>query len=299
MLFENLKAFAAVIECESITKAADRLCLTQSAVSRRIQHLEESLGTELFDRDTRPPSPTALAMRIYDSAIVLIRNADELSSIASGDTLPSGRYRIGLVQVIADNVVFETVSILKKTFPGLKIHLITNWASELEKMIVSGNLDVATLLKESPSNLPSGLSGTLIDTSKIAIVQSLKFPLVKRKATLQSLSRHEWILNPKGCKYRDLLESSMKSHGGAIKESIEIYGTEMQMKMVAAGLGLGLVPEKTLIDCSWGRDIKVIDVVNYSLEVDMWIAHSTIQGNLWKANDLLIKSIKRVCGNYQ
>jgi DNA-binding transcriptional LysR family regulator len=55
-MIDNLKALAAVIDNKSLTKAASRLSLTQSAISRRIQQLEEALGGTLLDRTQRPPS---------------------------------------------------------------------------------------------------------------------------------------------------------------------------------------------------------------------------------------------------
>jgi DNA-binding transcriptional LysR family regulator len=58
-MIDNLKALAAVIDNKSLTKAASRLSLTQSAISRRIQQLEEALGGTLLDRTQRPPSPAA------------------------------------------------------------------------------------------------------------------------------------------------------------------------------------------------------------------------------------------------
>ena len=62
-MIDNLKAFAAVVDSKSLTKAASRLFLTQSAISRRIQQLEEALGGTLLDRtsDRRVPLRSASA----------------------------------------------------------------------------------------------------------------------------------------------------------------------------------------------------------------------------------------------
>jgi DNA-binding transcriptional LysR family regulator len=60
-MLDNLKAFAAVIDHKSLTKAASRLYLTQSAISRRIQQLEQALGGTLLDRTQRPPASPRLA----------------------------------------------------------------------------------------------------------------------------------------------------------------------------------------------------------------------------------------------
>jgi len=68
-MIENLQAIVAVVEAQSLTKASARLCVTQSAVSRRLQQLEETLGASLFDRTQRPPAPTALGLRVYEHAL--------------------------------------------------------------------------------------------------------------------------------------------------------------------------------------------------------------------------------------
>lgn len=70
-MIEDLQALVAVIEAQSLTKASARLFVTQSAVSRRLRHLEETLGVPLFDRAQRSPAPTALGLRVYEHAVPL------------------------------------------------------------------------------------------------------------------------------------------------------------------------------------------------------------------------------------
>ncbi|WP_426177645.1 helix-turn-helix domain-containing protein [Pseudomonas sp. TWRC1-2] len=62
MLLQDLKAFVTVVDSASLTKAAQTLCLTQSAVSRRIQHLEETLG-EALSRTAVPARTTPVPQR--------------------------------------------------------------------------------------------------------------------------------------------------------------------------------------------------------------------------------------------
>src|SRR5260221_13048129 len=89
-MIDNLKAFAAVIDCKSLTKAASRLFLTQSAISRRIQQLEEALGGTLLDRTQRPPSCTALGQRVYEQSLPILRAADDLMTLTRQDAAPTG-----------------------------------------------------------------------------------------------------------------------------------------------------------------------------------------------------------------
>jgi DNA-binding transcriptional LysR family regulator len=86
---DNLKAFAAVIDCKSLTKAASRLFLTQSAISRRIQQLKEVLGGTLLDRTQRPPSSTALGQRVYEQSLPILRAVDDPMTLTRQDAAPA------------------------------------------------------------------------------------------------------------------------------------------------------------------------------------------------------------------
>jgi DNA-binding transcriptional LysR family regulator len=291
MLFEDLKAFVAVIDCASLTKAAEKLCLTQSAVSRRLQHLEESLNASLFDRSSRPPVPTAMGYRIYEHAVTLLRDANHLLSIPQESATPSGRFRVGFTQVVADVVVFDAVTRIRQAFPELEMQLVTHWSSELELMISRGELDAATLLLPAPSQLPEGLAGKLITTLEIVVVQSRLHPIVDSASDINSLSCREWILNPRGCGYRAALEAAMGGRGQKLRLGIDTHGAAIQMRMIAAGLGLGLLPRKLLQESPLRDQLAIVEVRDFALQVDIWGAHSLRPGNLRQANELLIQQV--------
>jgi DNA-binding transcriptional LysR family regulator len=85
------QSFVAVIEEASLTRAADVLCISQSAVSKRIQRLEEVLGAELlFDRNSKPPKPTSLANRIYEESLPLLKAFERLLDLPREDAAPTG-----------------------------------------------------------------------------------------------------------------------------------------------------------------------------------------------------------------
>src|SRR5471030_2603070 len=157
MLFEDLKAFVAVVDHRSLTRAADALSLTQSAVSRRIQHLEETLGAALFDRNSRPPQPTALAHRVYEQALPLMLGAARLLDIPRDDAAPAGTFRLGLTQVVGEVALFDVVMRLRSAFPALDVQLHTEWSSSLQRQLADGTLDAATLLLPAPGELPPGM----------------------------------------------------------------------------------------------------------------------------------------------
>jgi DNA-binding transcriptional LysR family regulator len=298
MLFEDLKAFVAVIDHNSLTRAAQALCLTQSAVSRRIQHLEESLDANLFDRTSRPPKATALAQRIYQHAIVLLRDAEYLLDVPREGAAPSGPFRLGFTQVVADVVLFDVVMKMKAQFPELEVQLHTGRSSGLEQQIVNGNLDAATLMLASPSRLPEGITGQFITTLEVLVVQSKHSPLIARHSDVEALASQPWILNPEGCGYRAALERAIGDTGKTIRLSVDTHGTEMQLKMVAAGLGLGLIPRDVLRQSRSFGELTVVEVNDFALSLDIWLVHPNQLGNLKRALDILTQTVVDGFVNY-
>lgn len=291
MLFQDLKAFVTVVDSVSLTKAAQTLCLTQSAVSRRIQHLEETLGEALFDRSTRPPSPTAIGRRVYEKAVALLQDAELLLNIPQENATPSGRFRVGLTQIVADAVVFELVTRMREQLPGLELQIVTDWSSELEQQMLLGELDAATLMLPAANSPPASLQAQLITTLDILVVQSKHTPLVPAAATINDLAAFEWVLNPKGCGYRAALEAAMGGRGHTLKLAVDTQGAAMQMRMVAGGLGLGLIPEKLLHSSAHADALSIVDISDFRLQMGVWLTHSRQPGNLRQANELLAEGI--------
>ncbi|WP_205965213.1 LysR family transcriptional regulator [Paraburkholderia flava] len=289
MITEDLRSFVVVIDEASLTRAADMLCVTQSAVSRRIQRLEESLGAELFDRNSKPPKPTALAQRIYAYAIPLLRDLDRLLEVPVENAAPSGTFRLGMTQVVEEIVLFDAVMQLKAVFPALDVRLHTEHSSTLQQQMLSGTLDAAVLVLPSRAQPADGIEGRRLTTLDVLVVQSRTQPLVtgKRRPTIRSLSAHTWVLNPDGCGYRAALEQAMDDAGRSLRVGVDTYGTEMQLRLVAAGLGLGLVPRSVLSRSAMARDLDIVNVSDFALKLDAWLVHALHLGNLKRAIDLL------------
>ena len=107
-MIENLQALVAVVEARSLTKATARLYVTQSAVSRRLQQLEETLGADLFDRAQRPPAPTAMGLRVYEQALPILQSVEDLLAMTKEKADPAGILRLGMAQGIGDFALGET-----------------------------------------------------------------------------------------------------------------------------------------------------------------------------------------------
>jgi DNA-binding transcriptional LysR family regulator len=292
-MLEELKAFTAVVDRTSLTKAADALALTQSAVSRRVQQLEEMLGATLLDRSSRPPTATAVGRRVYQSATALLRDLDRLMSIPKDDGEPSGTLRLGLPQVVADVALFDIAMGLKVAFPALDLRCRTEWSTGLQREVASGELDAAAVMAPSGIAQPAGTRGSFIATLEVLVVQSRHAPIATKSVTIADLAEQQWILNPQGCGYRAALQRAMEGAGKQVRLGIDMHGTETQLRLVAAGLGLGLAPTRLLANSPFLQDLRPVEVADFALKLDLWLLRAPALGNLSRALDVLDEILVR------
>jgi len=286
-MIDNLKAFAAVIDCKSLTKAASRLFLTQSAISRRIQQLEEALGGTLLDRTQRPPSSTALGQRVYEQSLPILRAVDDLMTLTRQDAAPTGTLRFGMSQAIGDVIMADAVEQLSGEFPTLDVRVRAGWGAGLAAQVSAGELDAAIVMLPAGTQPAAPLIGRTIATVDVAIVQSRRRPRVRKAVALADLAKQDWILNPVGCGYRAGLESAMGESDRRLRVAVDTYGTEVQLRMIASGLGLGLAPRSVLRASASRDEIAIVDATDFAMQLDIWLIHLRELGNLGRAIERL------------
>lgn len=279
-MFEDLKALAATVEGRSLTAAAERLCVTQSAVSRRLQHLEDVLGASLFDRTQRPPVPNALGRRVYDRALPILAAVDALLALPREDAPPTGTLRLGVTPAIGDTVSAAMIRRVKRDFPALDIRLRTEWGASLTRQVLDGELDAALVLLASAGMAAGALDCRPVAALDLVVVAGRTVARREGPVRLASLAEEEWILNPVGCGYRSGLEAAMGERGGRLRVSVDVYGTEAQLRMVASGLGLGLVPRSVLGASPSRREIAVLDVEDFAMRLEVCLISLGHQGSM-------------------
>lgn len=282
-MIEELKSFVTVVEEASLTRAAQKLCVTQSAVSKRIQRLEDVLGAQLLDRNSKPPRATALAHRIHEHAVPLLAAFDRLMHVTREDGDPSGKLRFGLPQGIADIVLFDALTALEDAFPALDVTLKSDWSPGLLRLLDAGELDVAAILSPKGREPAENYVRRHLSTMELVVVQSKRRPLVSSRATLPAIADGGWILNPEGCGYRAALQHAVEAAGYPLRVKADTHGSEMQLQLIASGLGLGLVPRSVLTHSVWQRRLEVVKVARFAPQLDVWLLHAPHLGNLSRA----------------
>jgi len=279
MKTDDIEAFVAVVRSQSISQAADLLTLTQPAITRRVQNLEQALGVALFDRNTKPLKPTAIGLQVYQLCLAILREMDALRELVARDAPPSGVLRLGVPQTLGDMMLLDALKHLRSMFPDLRTHVVTGWGGYLVGGIERGELDAAVALFPAGKVFPDSVVGESIGKLELVAVCP-KADVSKKPLRLADCASQGWVLNPDGCGFRAGLQRTLADQGLSLNVNLETFGTELQLGLVADGMGLGLVP-RLLLERSVHRDqLAVLPLKDFKPVMDLWLLYPRFLGNL-------------------
>lgn len=279
MKIDDIDAFVEVIRCQSISHAAESLQLTQPAITRRVQNFEQALGVELFDRNTKPLKPTLIGTRVYEQCRLILREMDALRELVATDAPPTGLLRLGVPQTIGDVVLLDALKHLRTEYADLRAQVATGWGSQLVGKIERGELDAAAALFPAGKIFPDNIVGESIGKMELVVVCA-KAQLPKKPCKLADVYQNGWILNPDGCGFRAGLQRTLSDQGLALQLNLETFGTELQLGLVADGLGLGLVPRPLLERSAHRKELAVMPLKDFKPVMDLWLIYPHFLGNL-------------------
>ena len=123
------------------------------------------------------------------------------------------------------------------------------------------------------------LSARSLGRIKLAVVAQ-KGMLKKRARTLAECTSLGWVLNPDGCGFRDGLQRTLTGLGLALKLNLETLGTELQLRLVADGNGLGLVPLPLLHASAHADALDTVSISDFKPLIDIWLVQPRVLGKL-------------------
>lgn len=151
MKTERLRAFIAIVDAGSVTRAADQLRIAQPALSQQIVALEASFGTPLLIRSRQGVVPTPAGHALYRHAQIILRQLDQAQldvNAASHDI--SGRVSIGLPAAIACMLALPLLEATRDAHPAVQLHLDSSPSGHLLERLQHARLDMAVLYGDEP-----------------------------------------------------------------------------------------------------------------------------------------------------
>jgi DNA-binding transcriptional LysR family regulator len=193
-------------------------------------------------------------------------------------------------------VLLDALKHLRAEFPDLRAQVVTGWGSHLIGKIEKGELDAAAALFPAGKIFPENIMGESIGKMELVVVCANQ-ALPKKPCKLADCYEQGWVLNPDGCGFRAGLQRTLSDQGLTLKVNLETFGTELQLGLVADGMGLGLVP-RPLLERSAHRDqLAIMPLKDFKPVMDLWLIYPRFLGNLQTPvasfGSLVAESLKR------
>ena len=247
MTLTELKYIVAVAREKHFGRAAEACFVSQPTLSVAIKKLEEELEMKIFERNANEVSVTPLGEEIVRQSQSVLEQAAQIKEIAKRGKDPlSGALKLGVIYTIAPYLLPELVRHTIEMSPQMPLMLQENFTVKLLEMLRTGDIDCAIMAEPFPD---AGLAvAPLYDEPFMAAVPS-NHPLAQQTSiTAQALKSETMLLLGNGHCFRDhVLEvcpefARFSSQAEGIRKSFEGSSLETIKHMVAAGMGVTLVP---------------------------------------------------------
>lgn len=270
MELENLQAFIAVSEQASFSRAAEKLFITQPAVSKRIASLESELDTRLFDRIGHTISLTEAGRALLPRAHrILIEIEDSRRALANLADHVAGPLRIGTSHHIGLHRLPPVLRKFSQDFADVELDIQFMDSEAACNAVAAGKLELGIVTLPLESN--EQLHYIPVWEDPLGIVVHEDHPLANEdRPDLASLANYNAILPATGTFTREVLERALIPHGIKLKVSLATNYLETIKMMVSVGLGWSVLPLSML-----DKEICVLTFDQIQLQRTLGIVHHT------------------------
>ncbi|MCA9520389.1 MAG: LysR family transcriptional regulator [Myxococcales bacterium] len=241
---DRLRGFLVVARFGAISKAAERIGISQPALSRQIQQLEHEVGAPLFERTGRGVRLTAAGERLASRARPLLRALtgllDELRA-ESGEL--SGTVALGLPPSFPPRLAADLLERAKATHPGLRVRLTAALTGALHSGLLDGTFDLAVV--HAPVAGPHLETSPLWSERIVAIApSSWRLPAA---LTLEAALSRPVLLPSPNQNLRQIVAAAALSRNLELRVSVEIDSLRFLVHGIQAGLGLSFLPRRAVL----------------------------------------------------
>jgi len=249
LTLNQLKYFIAVARCLSFTEAAKGLFMTQPALSRQIQAMEEELGTRLFVREKKTLKLTPGGSVLYNSLPEFLQQYENLlADVRSANRGYEGKLRVGILDIYDISELFPpVVDVFRSRYPQIQLSLERYSLGELPELVYEDRLDIICTYGFSLFDKPDLMT---VDVQKYdsCIMLNRNHPLAgKPDLTLEDLKQEQFVQLGRGASdegYQYIM--NLLSRGGISPEIIQVDKNEDVLLWVEMGIAVAVTSSRTV-----------------------------------------------------
>jgi DNA-binding transcriptional LysR family regulator len=237
----QIEAFVWTCSLGSLTAAAERMSLTQSAVSVLIRQLELGLGAQLLDRTTRTLHPTAAGREVLPRAQRLLRDRDSMVSAVKGlADVAQGKLGFAVTAAVASALMPAALAQFSRQHPGVAVAMQDVAPDQLVAKVLSEEVEFSIGTIASP---PREIAQETLISDRLSAICRRDDPLGRRsEVSWDEALRMPCICVGPGNAIRELIDATLARKGKKIVPAWEVSFLTTALSMTAQGLGMTITP---------------------------------------------------------
>jgi DNA-binding transcriptional LysR family regulator len=239
----QLEVFLAVARAESVSRAAETLAMSQSAVSGALSDLERQFDVQLFDRIGKRLQLGALGRAVRAQAEAMLDQARDFER-ALESKKDIGRLRIGATLTIGNYLAVPLMARFMREHPGAELTLAVANTEEIARQVANFEIDVA-LVEGEIEHADLDVSAWRAD--ELVVFCAPTHPFARKRALKdEDLRTAAWIVREQGSGTRQTFDRAMRGLLPELQIALSLQHTEAIKGAVEAGLGVGCISRMTL-----------------------------------------------------
>ena len=267
MDLHHIRYFLAVCETLNFTRAAEACNVTQPALSRAVQQLEEEVGGQLFRRERSLTHLTDLGMLMRPRLQQVLETVGEVKrEIRQFLTLENAQIRLGIMCTVGPTRFTGLLADFRMRYPGVSLELVEGMPADLASKLERGEVDIAVMA--SADGYPERLDLKPLYRERFLLACPAGHRFTRLNAIRMKEVHGENYLLRLNCEYRNNIEDLIRKTGGAVHVCYQSEREDWIQNMVAGGLGICFIPEfsavlpglelRAVVDPEVWRDINLV-----------------------------------------
>ena len=244
MELRQLEYFLTVSDLASFTRAAERLYVSQPAVTNAVRSLEDELGVQLLDRSQRTITLTEEGKIFYQHIQNVMHGiSTTLNEINDLKTHNRGHLLIGITPLGGISSTARVLAQFRTTYPNINLTFIENNVNELENLVREDKLDFAFAYSTPGHDLP-GLHCIPLEQEELMVCCSHRHRLARMNSVaLDALSEESLILMEENCLFRRILITYFEEVDNMPPIAMELPQISLLTSLIAVGTSISILPE--------------------------------------------------------
>lgn len=241
----HLRSFLAVSERGAIGDAAEQLAISQPALTRRIQHLEEEVGVQLVERSGRGIALTEMGRLVANEGRVLVERYEQMKKDAQRHArLEAGMVRVGGGATAVSYVLPKAIGSFRRAYPEVRFEVREAGSRDVEEAVRQESLELGLVTMATHSKYSTDLAVRPLFVDRIVLVAGEGHPLAhKRRIVAAQLEGLSLVGFEAGTAIRDLIDTALRDAGVTMEVVMELRSIASILKMVETTGSLAFVSQ--------------------------------------------------------